>query len=129
MVALLVSIALATCVDDSICTADERTEGCSDCSFGDVCVDDGACTTAEMGAGCSDCAAVKVNQCVDDSVCTADEKALGDCADCQAKQLDTGLLIIVGGIGIVGFLVMAGVIAFIVIGYVLHVTNTKRIRL
>jgi hypothetical protein len=59
----LVSVASAACVDNGVCSPDEVTLGCADCTFGvddSVCVDDGACTYAEKQAGCDDCRAKRV---------------------------------------------------------------------
>ncbi len=59
----IVPVAVAACVDNGICSPDEVTFGCADCTFGvddSVCVDDGACTYAEKAAGCDDCRAKRI---------------------------------------------------------------------
>ena len=92
------STASAQCINNGICSPDEKLLGCNDCSFGNVCVNDNRCTSVELQAGCSDCSATPVAQCINDNVCSDSERTLGNCADCQDKGISTGLILLVGGI-------------------------------
>lgn len=57
---LLITPALAECLDDGKCTKEEYTQGgCLDCKCSSTeksyCVDDGICTEIEQNEGCCDC--------------------------------------------------------------------------
>ncbi|MCK4327339.1 MAG: hypothetical protein KAW41_02575 [Candidatus Diapherotrites archaeon] len=126
---IIASLALAQCTDNGICEPEEKPFGCPDCSFGSVCVDDGKCTSVEIEAGCSDCSTTKVAKCVDNGVCSKEEKSLGNCNDCKPKGIDTGLLLLAGGIGLFGFMVIGVILVIIVALYMLSQHSNRRIRM
>ena len=126
---MLSSLVLAQCIDNGICSTDEKLLGCSDCSFDNVCVTDGKCTSVELQAGCADCSATQVSQCIEDSICSEAERTLGNCADCQDKGLSTGLVLLVGGIGLVGFVVIGIIVAIGIAFYAMNRFGNKRIRM
>ena len=126
---MLVAPVLAQCIDNGICEPEEKALGCSDCSFGNVCVNDGVCTSVEYAAGCADCSASHVAKCTNDNVCTAEERSLGNCADCQQKGISTGLLLLVGGIGLIGFLVVFVIVAIAIAFFAMNRFGNRRIRL
>ncbi|MFC2175089.1 hypothetical protein ACFLQ2_04480 [archaeon] len=126
---LITSLALAQSIGNGICEPEERGLGYADCSFGSVCVDDGQCTSVENAAGCSDCSETPVAKCINDGLCSDSERALGDCADCQPKPIDGNILLLAGGIGVLGFLVIGGVILIIVAAFAVSHFGNRRIRM
>ena len=126
---IIASLALAQCTNNGICEPEEKGLGCDDCSFGSVCVDDGKCTSVEKEAGCSDCSTKKVAKCIDDGVCSDEERTLGDCGDCRPKGIDTGLLLLAGGVTVFGVFVVGIVVVIIVAVYMMSQHQNRRIRL
>jgi len=126
---IITSLALAQCVNNGICEPSEKPFGCSDCSFGSVCVGDGVCTSVEQAANCPDCSTAKVVKCVNDGVCSNDERELGDCQDCQPKSMNTGLLLLAGGIGLLGFFIVGAIVLVIVAVFAFQHFGNRRIRM
>jgi len=129
LIITLIAPVLAQCIDNGICEPEEKALGCSDCLFGNVCVNDGTCTSAELAANCSDCSATHVAKCTNNNICTAEERSLGNCADCQQTGVSTGLLLLVGGIGIIGFMVIFVVTAIIIAFFAMRRFGNRRIRM
>lgn len=126
---LLSGLVLAQCIDNGICEPEEKLLGCGDCSFGNVCANDGQCTAVELQAGCDDCSGTRVIQCIDDGVCTDEERDLGNCTDCQSKGVSTGLVLLVGGIGLVGLIVVFIIAAIAMVLFGMNHFGNRRIRM
>lgn len=126
---LLISTVFAQCIDNGICTDEEKSLNCPDCTFDSVCVDDGKCTNVEFKAGCGDCSQTKVLKCINNGVCSDEEKSIGNCSDCQPKTPSTGLLILAGAIGLIGFFMVVAIIVIVLIAYGMNYFANRRIRM
>ncbi|MCD6522197.1 MAG: hypothetical protein J7K68_00455 [Candidatus Diapherotrites archaeon] len=138
---LLLSVALAACVNDGVCRAGEENT-CPDCSFGidttsviytnNQCNNNGICELGEKGGHCPDCSLTgskPVYECKDDGYCSVEERDLGNCADCQEPLLGTGLVVFTVGIGFLGFVVIGILVLVAIVFFAYKKMARGRVRL